>query len=113
MKTETDNHIKAISNIIIKFLKDNGGYSNGYVTYALGRVSVDSYGSIQWSTPKSDELTGKEVNKRGRELYEVIRKYMEINEINKTLIIENHHVEHGAYYTFISFKEPKHRLSWV
>jgi hypothetical protein len=56
------------------------------------------------------ELTGIEVDKKGTELYEAVRKYLEDNDLDNTLHITPNHIEWGTYDTKLYFDTPTHTL---
>lgn len=90
--------------LIAEFLKENGGSSNGYSTYAEGEVKFNTYGSIKWHTTRGyDDLTIRQVKVKGAELYEklvsVLREY-DIGQIN----ISYKHIEDGCNGVYVQVK---------
>lgn len=110
MNNSTLPHLEAIASILLDFLKENKGYSNGYATYVKGIVEINTYSRLEWSTPYKDELTGKEVKARGLALYGKVHKYMEDNNLTSALIITNRHIEWGCFKTQLSFAAPEYTL---
>ena len=93
-----------VKKIIVEFLKEHGGYSNGLDTYVSGTVRFNVYSSMDWMTPKSQDLTLKEHKQLGYELNKKISDYLD--EINFTdyVYITSSPGEYGTYCTTISIK---------
>ena len=69
--------IQEVSSVVMDFLKVNGGYTNGYGTSVSGVVKPKVHSSLKWSTPKQYDMTVREVERLGIELYDKILKIME------------------------------------
>jgi len=93
---------KKCSKIIKNFLEQNGGSDNGYDTFASGTVRQNVHDTIDWKTPKSQELTGLVVGDRGAQLYDELRDIVEEFDI-ETMEIISEHTEYGCFDTYISF----------
>ncbi len=103
-------HLKTISSIISKFLKDNGGYSNGLSTHISGYITKNSVVSIRWRTPAIANVTYGKAEKLGLSLGESIRKYVIENKL-PNIIIESDRKEHDIYHTFIFFEQARERVA--
>lgn len=69
--------VQEVSSIIWSFLKENGGYSNGYSTYATGSVRPRTHSHLEWKTPKQLDMTIREVETLGSKLYDEILEVMD------------------------------------
>ena len=91
---------KEFTAVLRKFLKEQGGYENGFETYVGGTIRPKSYSYMYWMTPRSCELTFKERQKLGAvlydQLYEICEKYNEFD-----IRLEEIPREHGVYETRI------------
>lgn len=99
-------HLILIGNKIKRFLHIQGGYDNGYLTYIQGSVSNNVSSALDWGTPKSLDLTGRQINERGSKLNESIRKHIKKYGL-PDLIIERNRREHGCYGVSIHFTPNK------
>ena len=77
--------IQEVSSIVMEFLKSNGGYSNGYETYVSGVVRPKVHSTLKWMTPKQYDMTIREVDRLGMELYDEVLKVMENYECDQTI----------------------------
>ena len=69
-----------VKKIIVEFLKEQGGYSNGYGTYVSGSVKFNVRSKLNWMTPSAVNLRIKEHDKLGYELNNKIADYLaEVN----------------------------------
>lgn len=97
-------HLLAIKDIIIKFLKKHGGYSNGYETVINASFRRNTMAQfIGLELPNSEDKTKREMYKLGDELNEKIRKYLDDNDINDSVEVRSVHIEHGCYRMSVSF----------
>lgn len=108
-----ETHIENIKLILVSFLKKNGGYGNGFETYIGGSVSPNCFSIMDWSTPTSENLTGKEVRLKGRDLYNDLHEYLKKNSIKETLVVKNNHISDGCFETHFYFKPKMERVSFV
>jgi hypothetical protein len=104
MKDNTLKHLSKIAALIAKFLIENGGFQNGYMTYAKGHVIMGNVGNVEVSV-NNDSLTIKELAALGRNLERSIQTYMLKNEMNTPLKIFRKHLEWGTYETTVSLSE--------
>jgi len=99
-----DQRLDKMAKIVRKFLLDNGGAYNGLDTYVKGKVTPDDAGDqrLEWSTPEMDKLTILEIRKRGRQLYEKVRKAALLTcDDEFAITLEAVHLEWGCYSTHI------------
>ena len=95
-KDSKDEMLDEIKGIIINFLKENGGYDNGYDTYVKGRVEPCWVHPLEWRTPGMSDMTYKEVSDKGYELNKTLTKCFK-NGIN-VIIIEARYEDYGTYH---------------
>jgi len=94
---------KSINKIIVKFLSDNGGYSNGYSTFVEGEVSDTNGCELKWATPPMGCLTINEVRSVGIRLHSEIRLIIPKSFFDQHKItITSKHVEDGCFSTYIN-----------
>ena len=89
MDKTIDTCLEEVSQVLLSFLEEQGGYSNGYYTYANGVVSAldKEPKSLEWLTPKAkEELTPKGIEVRGKELYKKIQTVLKQHGVNSVLI---------------------------
>lgn len=81
--------LNEVSDVIYSFLEEQGGYSNGYLTYVDGVVNADDEegGNLTWDTPKAkEELTDKGKDARGEVLYTTIQDVLKKHEVDAVTI---------------------------
>lgn len=81
--------LNEVSDVIYSFLEEQGGYSNGYLTYVDGVVNADDEegGKLTWDTPKAkEELTDKGKDARGEVLYTTIQDVLKKHEVDAVTI---------------------------
>ena len=93
-----------VKKIIVEFLKEQGGYSNGLDTYVSGTVRFNVYSNMDWMTPKSQDLTLKEHKRLGYELNKKIADYLHEIDFTDYIYISSSPGEYGTYCTTISIK---------
>ncbi len=91
-----------ISNVVNTFLKEQGGFSNGYETYISGHVCLNSHSKLKWRTPKREKLTGEKVDRLGRELYSSVLSIIENYKIEEVKISKCH-LEYGCFRIDLNF----------
>jgi len=84
-----------IKSVIFNFLRENGGYDNGFATYVKGKVEPCNPHSLEWETPTSRQLTKDEIKKKGFELNRALTKCLK-NYFN-VIIIDSEYEEYGSY----------------
>ena len=81
--------IKEIRKIVAKFLKQHGGYPNGFGTYVNGTVRFNSISAFDWKTPSIGDMTLKEHQSEGFKLATEIAQYLKkIELLSLSLIIK-------------------------
>ena len=93
-----------VKKIVCEFLKDQGGYSNGLDTYVKGSIKVGIHYSLDWMTPKSQDLTIKEHKRLGYELNDRICEYLKQIEFYDYIYITSYEIDYGCYITKVSIK---------
>lgn len=93
-----------VKKIVCNFLKEQGGYSNGLDTYVKGTVRFNTHSSMEWMTPKSQDLTIREHRRLGYELNEKISNYLDEIDFKDYIYITSSVGEYNCYYTTISIK---------
>jgi hypothetical protein len=104
MKHDYNEMLSQIAETIGKFLKKEGGMNNGYETYVKGYVVSNTQQSLTFKTPKTNDLKGSELDKRGYELNEKLTKILRAYEYKGDVKISSTHMEHGCYEIEVSFK---------
>lgn len=95
--------LSQLESIIINFLKENGGMGNGYSTYVEGCIH-----SLNWDTPKKNDLTGHEYKDKCNELSKKLKDVIGNNAICE---IVAKHIEYGCFeMTIRIIKEKKIHL---
>lgn len=103
-----------VAAVVVAFLKEHGGMSNGYDTWAEGRPSRGGYGPIAWRTPTSENLTGVQVREKERELKNSILAVMAEYNVERVEIITGCDTS-GCYRTYVKWVDPeppKVEASW-
>ena len=98
--------LQELSNIVSEFLEEEGGLSNGYLTYAKGSVGKSYIQPIKWSTPIKDELTVKEIKRKGYELNNRVIKCLKSYSMEECKI-EKKHLEYGCFDTIVTLSFSK------
>ena len=93
-----------VKKIVCEFLKDQGGYSNGLNTYVKGTVRFNTYCSMEWQTPKSQDLTLREHQRLGYELNKRIANYLKEIDFTDYVYITSTLGDYDTYCTKISIK---------
>ena len=93
-----------VKKIICTFLKEQGGYSNGLDTYVTGTVRFNTYCSMEWKTPKSQDLTLREHQRLGYELNKRIANYLKDINFTDYIYISSSAIDYGCYHTTVSIK---------
>lgn len=93
-----------VKKIIASFLKEHGGYDNGYETYVSGTVRLNTYSRLNWRVPQMGKITFSEYAKAGEDLYNKIQMYLRDIKFLEPVVIREHHVEYGAFDTTISIE---------
>ncbi len=100
-----------ISKEVSTFLKENGGFKNGYDTYLNGKFMRHYHKAPTWSTPNCQDLTKREIAKKAMKLDNKIQEILIENsfEYDNSIIIkvESYHIEHGCYRINISTTKEK------
>lgn len=104
MQSSNKKLLEEIAKTIKEFLIKNGGYSNGFETWAEGTVSLNVTGAVKLFTPACQDKTYNEVRNLGGQLETKLKGYLKHNGIKETLSIRRFHVEHGAYQTEVNFE---------
>lgn len=76
----------AIELAIVKFLVEHGGDPSGIETYVRGKIPDHHTKRLDWSTPKAQLLSLRDVREKGRELYSILEKIARSHYINKVNI---------------------------
>jgi hypothetical protein len=101
MMKPTDAVMDLLGNEVNKFLMEQGGLDNGYITWVQGEVLPDIHSAyLEWLTPKAEELTGIQKHKLGCDLYRNLQKIMLDNELER-IKFERKHLEDGCYATTV------------
>ncbi len=87
------------------FLKANGGMNNGYETYIKGKVSTNGAWRPTWLTPGCDELTNKEIRRRGELLWRALCEVLKRYELTEGVAFEADHIEYGCFETYATVTE--------
>lgn len=96
-----EKYLKEISNITSKFLKKNGGYSNGYLTYIEGVVDPDAFGTLKIYTPSFEDKTIKEGREISSQLEKKLKLFLKKNKLDYCILhFEKTLLEHGTYESF-------------
>lgn len=93
-----------VKKIIVEFLKEQGGYANGLETYVKGTVRFNTHSSMEWKTPKSQDLTIREHQRLGYELNDKISRYLDEIDFKDYIYVTSSAGEYGCYYTTVSIK---------
>ena len=93
-----------VKKIVCEFLKEQGGYANGLETYVKGTARFNTHSSMEWRTPRSQDLTIKEHQRLGYELNDKISKYLDEVKFKDYIYITSSPYDYGCYYTTISIK---------
>ena len=94
--------VRELAALISKFLKDNGGMSNGYNTWV--KIKGDK---ISWRTPKRVDMTERQADKLGEKLHEKMRAIMKENDHEEwKLRVGAEHVEWGCHRMIVSITPP-------
>lgn len=96
--------LSEISKVATKFLMNNGGLSNGYMTYVRGRVKNNVLDTVHWSTPTVQKLTGIQVYELGLQLNNELIEVMKKNSVDECKFIAEH-IEYGCYHTYATVTE--------
>lgn len=96
--------LEKVSKIIQNFLKSEGGYANGSMTYVRGVVSRNKYSSLEWSTPANEELTLKLIKEKGMCLNNKIRIELLKTDLN-SIIIRMRHIESNMFLTEVVIED--------
>lgn len=110
---ETKIILEKVKKVVIDFLKENGGMSNGYTTTLDGIVENDRNGiyDLKWYTPKCGELTINEHEKMAKILKKDIYNIIKDSEIY-ALEFESRHIEYGCSRISVKVIESKSIISW-
>ena len=93
-----------VKKIIARFLKEHGGYDNGYETYVSGTVRLNTYSRLNWRVPQMDKITFYEYAKAGEDLYNKIQMYLRDIKFLEPVVIREHHIEYGVFDTTVSIE---------
>lgn len=94
-----------VKKIIARFLKEHGGYDNGYETYVSGTVILNTYSRLNWRVPHMGKITFSEYEKAGDDLYNKIEIYLRDIKFHEPVIIREHYIdEYGTFYTTVSIE---------
>lgn len=93
-----------VKKIVCDFLKDQGGYSNGYGTYVKGSVRFNVRSQLQWMTPSAKDLTIKEHGKLGYELNDKIADYLAEVDFKDYIYINDYIGDFDCHYMTVSIK---------
>lgn len=104
MKHDYNEMLSQIAETISKFLKKEGGMSNGYETYVKGYVVSNTHQSLTFKTPKTNDLRGSELDNKGSELNDKLVKILKAYDYKGDVKIQSTHMEHGCYEIEVSFK---------
>jgi len=89
MKQIINSCLDEVSKVVMTFLSEQGGYSNGYYTYVSGVVKANEKEPkpLSWSTPKAkEELSEKGFENRGKDLYQQVQRVMKEHEVDSITI---------------------------
>ena len=95
--TDHNEMLHQIADAIGKFLKKNGGMDNGYNTYVKGCISYNTHQSLNFHTPKTDDLTGHQLIEMGSGLNDKLMKILKAYDYHDDVEIKSTHTEHGCY----------------
>ena len=95
--------LKVVNKMITKFLLKEGGMSNGYCTIIDGSLHYRN-SFLVYSTPTSDDLTGRENKERASKLCEDIKKYLTKNKFYDNIAVKSTRDEHGCHNTYLTVK---------
>ena len=93
-----------VKKIICKFLKDQGGYSNGYGTYVSGSVRFNVRSRLNWMTPTAVNLTIKEHDRLGYELNDKIADYLAEVDFTDYIYINDYTGDFDCHCMTVSIK---------
>lgn len=96
--------IKEIKKIVAKFLKQHGGYPNGFGTYVNGTVRFNSISAFDWKTPTIGDMTLKEHQSQGFKLANEIAQYLKKIGFKSRVHIKSNPAEYGCYDTSVSIE---------
>jgi len=99
---ENEQILNKLEAIIMEFLLENGGYSNGYFTFVEGIVRENEIHSLSWETPESKKLTAEEIQFKGFELNNKLRDVVEFFKIGEAKIVADDK-DFGVYNTVVSY----------
>lgn len=102
--------LNELSRICRKFLKDNGGYENGYETFIRATFRKNVHSTLEWQTPKYGDLTVNLIKSMARFLYKELEDTIQRGgglEEKEIIEIYTSNLGDGCYSTKIVFrKEP-------
>lgn len=94
--------LKKLETIVVEFLVENGGYSNGYYTFVDGIVREKEIHSLSWKTPKADKLKPEEIQYKGFELNNRLMAVVEFYKIGEAKIVAEDK-DFGVFNTTVSY----------
>jgi|ERR1035437_5604002 hypothetical protein len=104
MKHNYNEMLSKIAETISKFLKEQGGLSNGYDTFIDSSIKYNSHQFIVFHTPQTDKLTGNELKKISSDLNDKLIKILNKYKYEDVVKIASIHTQHGCYDIEVSFK---------
>ena len=112
-----DKIIDKVDNCVSSFLKQVGGLSNGYCTYAKGSLDIKhnitvSGFALTFNTPKNDQRTGEQIRKLSDVLAKKIIKILTPYDVD-TIEFTPIHEEYGCYTTEIHYIKESRLCLWV
>ena len=93
-----------VKKIICTFLKEQGGYSNGYGTYVSGSVKFNVRSKLNWMTPSAVNLTIKDHDKLAYNLNDKIADYLAEIDFKEYLYITDYIGDFDCHYMTVSIK---------
>lgn len=84
-----DSCLEEVVKVMMIFLSEQGGYSNGYYTFVSGVVNANEKEPklLSWLTPKAkEELSPKGFENKGKELYLQIQEVLKHHEVDSVTI---------------------------
>jgi len=95
--------LKEVALAVSKFLKENGGYANGYETWVDGDIRYNTTQYLKWRTPAFRDLTQRFMDGKGLELNEILVRILQKYSFNDYMKISAEFIEDGCYETRVSF----------
>jgi hypothetical protein len=95
-----------IKSILNKFFKEYGGSPNGYESYVEGHITYNTHISLNWCTPRQDNMTKREIWQTGYDLHTKIYSVMVKHGLKQIFIIaQKQFGEYPGYDTLVVIPE--------